>query len=233
MTMASATTGSENPAKRRAQMASRDAGSTAMRRTGMPIVRPASGRGSGRRARAARSAAADACGGRARRRLAVSAWQIRFSAVHSAAESSGRSAGRTGGRSRARAIASIAAARSRASGWLSRIFAFGPDVPAMRVRIGAERARVARELDDQLGAEGVGRRFGLARIGGLQHRAHRYHRGPAAAEVADQHAEQERQPGRLHHRPHPVAVGDVAHLVRDHAGELVGVSALSIEPSNT
>ncbi len=47
------------------------------------------------------------------------------------------------------------------------------------------------------------------------------HDGAAADEIAEQHAEQQRKARCLQHGARAVAVGDVADLVRDHAGELV------------
>ena len=62
----------------------------------------------------------------------------------------------------------------------------------------------------------------------------RDHHQAAAGEIAEQHAEQERQAGGLQDRAGAVAVRDVADLVGDHAGQLVGLCAIAlISPWNT
>src|SRR5262249_50551338 len=91
----------------------------------------------------------------------------------------------------------------------------------------AERARVAADPAHQVHGESVGAALDLARIGRLQERTRRHHHGAAADEVAEHHAEQERQPGRLHDGARAVALGHVSHLVGDGAGKLVGALRLA------
>ncbi len=82
--------------------------------------------------------------------------------------------------------------------------------------------RIGLQPDHQVDAIGVGRRLDVARIARLQDRLRRDDDGAAADEIAEQHAEQERHAGGLQHRARAVAMGDVADLVREHAGKLVG-----------
>jgi len=94
-----------------------------------------------------------------------------------------------------------------------------------------KRACIASCLVHETGAIGIGGRFGLARIARLQYGFRRNHDGAPADEVAEQHAEQERQAGPLQHRLGSVPMNDMADFVRDHSGDLVCVAGFVDQPS--
>jgi len=85
---------------------------------------------------------------------------------------------------------------------------------SLRPATGRERARIAAQFAHQGDAIGVGRRLGPARIGRAQHGLGGDHHRAAADEIAEHHAEQERQSRRLQHGARAVAVRDMADLVR-------------------
>ncbi len=85
-----------------------------------------------------------------------------------------------------------------------------------------KRAGIAPRLVHETGAISIGGCFGLARIARLQHGLGGQHDRAASDEVAEQHPEQERQPGALQHGLGAVAVRDVTDFVGDDAGDLVG-----------
>ncbi len=93
-----------------------------------------------------------------------------------------------------------------------------------------ERARVAARLVHQARAIVVGRGFHAARIGRAQYGLGSDHHRAAADEIAEQHAEHQRQPARLQHRAGAVVMGHMADLVREHAGDLVGTVGLGDQP---
>src|SRR6266571_3550586 len=95
---------------------------------------------------------------------------------------------------------------------------------------GAERARVAAGLGHEVDGIAVGRGLHLARIGGLQHGLAGERDRAAADEIAEQRTKQERQAGSLQHRAGAVAVSDVAELMGDDAGKLVGAHGLRDQP---
>ena len=111
------------------------------------------------------------------------------------------------------------------SGWSSK--SFGPGwVPAIRVRMAPSARASPPILCIKSDAVAVRRRLDIARVarlqdglGGKDHRA-------AADEIAEQHAEQERQAGAFQHRAIAVAVSDMADLVRQHAGKLIRILGL-------
>ena len=76
-----------------------------------------------------------------------------------------------------------------------------------------EGVRISAKLAQQGHAIGVGRRFCAATIAVLKNGFCCEHHRPAADEIAEQHAHQQRQAGRLQHGPRSIAVCDVADLV--------------------
>ena len=146
--------------------------------------------------------------------LGGSGAQICFSALQSAASRSGAGVPAT-------ATASIAAIRSLVSGWSSKSFIPSFLSPTMRLRMAASACGSPPAFGHQIDAVGVGRRLDPARIGRFQHRPRGDDHGAAADEIAEHHAEQERQAGGLQHGAGAVAMGDVADLVRQHAGQFV------------
>ena len=86
---------------------------------------------------------------------------------------------------------------------------------------GTECTRIAADLVHQLNSVQIRSAFDLARIGRLQYGARTDDHRSATDEIAQQHAEQEREAGRVEDRPRAVPMRDVTNLVCDHPGKLV------------
>ena len=96
-------------------------------------------------------------------------------------------------------------------------------LPAMRIRIVAERARIAADLAHQVDAVGVGRRLDLARI--ARSAAPSFAAmmtAPPPTKSPSSMPNRNDRPAACSTERGAVAVGDMADLVREHAGELVG-----------
>ena len=142
-----------------------------------------------------------------------------FSACHSVSVSSGGPlAGRSSFVMRAR--------RSSVSGWLARIVkptAFLAGDAEHQLGRGLRRAA---ELVHDVDREGVGIGLGLARIGGFDQLREAKITARRAGDVAEQQADQERGAAVVDQAAHVVVMLEMAELVGEDAGDLVGTFGL-------
>ncbi len=85
-----------------------------------------------------------------------------------------------------------------------------------------QRPDIAAGLGHHLDGEGVGLRLVAARIAVRQQELRSDHQRARTGEVAEQRADEERDAAGMDDGAHRVAMGDMAHLVRQNAGDLVG-----------